>query len=121
MAGAMSDFRQRFYDLEQFLTGFFHQDWKEVYDWRGERPTFEAVVRHFKSVATAAELTRTAEQLRQFLSQADEQEVAETLDRIHVAYNPRARGLTERQWLEAVLQILTDESHSQPPPPRFVG
>jgi hypothetical protein len=119
--GGMQDFRQRFYDLEQFLSGFFHQDWKEVYDWQGETPSFEGAVRHFKSIATPAELQRATEQLRQFLSlPLSDQEIAETFDQIHLAYNPRARGLNERGWLEAILKILTDDSASTPSP-RFIG
>lgn len=117
----MQDFRRRYYDLEQFLSGFFHQDWKEVYDWQGETPSFEGVVRHFKSVAKPDELRRTAEQLRQFLSLAlSDGEIAETFDQIHLAYNARARGGTERGWLEAILKILTDDS-APAPPPRFIG
>lgn len=114
-------FRERYYDLEQFFSGFFHQDWKESYDWRGEAPSFEAVVRHFKSAATPEELRRTVEQLRRFLSlPLSDQEIADTFDEIHLAFNPRARGLTERRWLEALLRVLTDDSDATPPP-RFVG
>jgi CdiI immunity protein len=107
----MDDFRQRFRALEQFLSGYFHQDWKDDYDWRGETPNTEEVARFFKSQNPPADVARTAEELRRFLS-LDDQEIRDALDRINLAYNPRARGLTERRWLETLLRILTD--HTEP-------
>lgn len=103
----MDDFRQRFRALDQFLSGYFHQDWKDDYDWQGAVPNTEEVARFFKSQNPPADVARTAEELRRFLALGDE-EVRDALDRISLAYNPRARGLSHRQWLENLLRVLTD-------------
>lgn len=107
----MKDFAKRFYELDQFLGCYFHQDWKIVLDWQGETPTFEAAVRHFKAKNLPDYVAEVAIQLRQFLALSlNDDDIETTLDQANVAYNPRARGLTERQWLEKVLEILKEPS-----------
>ncbi|MGH9903188.1 MAG: contact-dependent growth inhibition system immunity protein, partial [Pyrinomonadaceae bacterium] len=64
----MDDFRRRFPGTYQFLNGYFHQDWKGDYDWRGEPPNFEAVARFYRSQASGGEVTRTAGELRELLA-----------------------------------------------------
>ncbi|MEJ7714053.1 MAG: hypothetical protein WKF84_30445 [Pyrinomonadaceae bacterium] len=49
MTIVVTEYQRQFPDLA-YLMGYFHQDWKDVYDWQGAEPTFEAVVRHFRSV-----------------------------------------------------------------------
>lgn len=105
----MREFTKRFYELDQFLGCHFHQDWKEVLDWRGAHPTFEGVVRHYVASNPPDVVVQTIEELQAFLKlPLSEVEIRRALRESDVCYTPRARGLTDRQWLEAMLEILRE-------------
>lgn len=64
----MQDFRSRFYELYQFLGGYFHQFWSEVLDWRGEKPNFEAIVNFYKFSDSLEGISKTTKELEDFLA-----------------------------------------------------
>lgn len=109
------DYRKQFYDLNQFIGGYFHQDWGIDYDWKGEEPDFETVVRFYKAKNPPATVARTTEQLQRFLAlRLDDEQVEEVVGReFRSFYNPGPRGLTERQWLEEVLKILKEPTRAK--------
>ncbi len=121
MTTGIITYDSRFPELGQFLGGFFHQDWKDVLDWQEQQPNFEEVVRFYKTQALPTEVVNATEQLRQFLKlPMGEQEFNEVVTyEFGGSYTPRSRGLTKRQWLEAVLKVL--EEPTQPSQLRFVG
>lgn len=104
------DYRKQFYNLSQFMGGYFHQDWKDEYDWKGQTPSFEPVVHFYKAKNPPAIIAKTIEEMQRFLAlQLNDEELKEVLQlNFHVSYNPQPRGLTKRQWLEEVLKILKD-------------
>lgn len=96
--------------LEQFLSGYFYHGWQESYDWQDQAPNFEAVVYFFKFSTVPSEITQVIKELQQFLALplSDEQLVEIVNYEFAVSYTPRSRGLTKRQWLEAMVPILQE-------------
>ena len=104
-------YKERYPKLYQFLGSYFHQDWKDDYDWQGETPDFEAVIHHYKMTNPRATVTQAAGELEQLLAlPLDEDQLDDAAQRLGSVYNPRARGLTGRQWLERILHILHEPS-----------
>jgi hypothetical protein len=97
-------------NLTYFFSAYFHQDWNHAYDWQGERPSSEVVVRDFKAKNPEETVTQATRELEQFLVQVlAEGDLREVV--VHElganVYAP-GLGLTYRQWLEAVLDILKE-------------
>lgn len=106
----MSEYRKQFRGLGNLLGGFFHQDWKEVIDWREEVPTYQGIVVFYKTIATPLELQTTREQLRNFLAMPFDEAALEEVVRkdFHTSYYPPSDGQTYRQWLTDVLRLLEE-------------
>lgn len=105
----MTDYQERFYELYQFLGGYFHQDWNDVMNWQGHEPNFEEIVRFYKNENPPDEVTKISDELRRFLAlPLSEMELRKALQEFNVCYRPQYRGMDHRQWLEAVLGILED-------------
>lgn len=103
----MSD--SRFPKLRNLLGSYFYQDWDDDYDWQGETPNFNAVVRFYKANNPPATVAQATKELQQFLTlQLDEGDLKAALADIGVFYSPQADGMTRRQWLEQVLAILQE-------------
>lgn len=104
----MTDYARRFPKLS-YLLGYFHQDWRHVYDWEGAEPDFRAVVRHFKAKNPPASVGQAAEELEQFLAlPLDEDETRAALRDMDSAYHAPGDGLGFRQWLGEVSSILKE-------------
>jgi hypothetical protein len=88
--------------LEQFFGGYFHQD---CFD---DDPTWEDVVQQFRSDATPEERLALAAQIEQELlsERLTEDELDERLWKLGAFYDPKADGLTHRQWLIALISQL---------------
>ena len=108
---------KRFYELGQFLGGYFHQDWGVVHDWKEQEPNFEALVRSYTASDNARNVGEVVRQLKQFLALplTDGQLKKIVSQEFYVDYNPVGRGSTLRQWLERILEIL-----QEPPNPKNV-
>jgi hypothetical protein len=117
----MKSYTDQFPALYQFLGGYFNQDWKEFYDWQDETPNFEAVVRYYKSVTSPTVIAQVLQELQEFLGlPLSDEELEEIVNQEFLAwYTPRSRGLTKRQWLEAMLPILQEPT--TPSNLRFIG
>lgn len=94
------------------LWAYLERGWEAEYDWRGQKPTFEAVVRHFKAVSPPAFVGRAIAETRCLLAQPlSERLLSEIVQRdFCVAYDPHVEGLTYRQWLEAVVAVLEEST-----------
>lgn len=110
----MSD-KKQFYELGQFLGGFFHQDWAVVFDWKGQEPNFETIVRSYSATDTARSVNKVKEELKHLLTLRLTDSQLENLicNEFGVAYNPARRGTTYRQWLERIMEILEEPSNSK--------
>ena len=117
----MRNYQENYPALYQFLGAYFNQDWKDFYDWQGETPNFEAVVCYYKSTDPPTTVARVIKELQIFLEQPlSDKELEGIVDREFLAeYTPRSRGLTKRQWLEAMLPILQEPT--TPSKLRFIG
>jgi hypothetical protein len=95
--------------LRNLLGGYFHQDWKYDYNWEGHQPNFEEVVRFYKVVNPVTTVSQAINELHNFLNlQMSETDLSELFKSAGICYNPKARKMTYRYWLERILEILED-------------
>ena len=96
----MTRYADRYPELRYFLACYFHQDWVDS-------DSFEDVVRSFQQepVETVRQATRELEEF--LMLDIPEKELRDVLLRDLGSYvHAPGMGLTYRQWLEAVLDIL---------------
>jgi hypothetical protein len=100
-------------ELRQFFGGYFHQDWAYIYNWQGEPPSFQVVVRDFKTNNSQAIVAQVTQELEQFIADhltlEDDWDLGEIVTHklLSCIYAP-GLGLTYRQWLREILTILQD-------------
>ncbi len=96
--------------IVHLLWAYLERGWESEYDWRGARPSFEAVVRHFKAISPPELVSRAASEMRCLLAQPlSERLLSEIVAHdFCVAFDPSAANLSYRQWLEAVAAILAE-------------
>lgn len=105
----MNDYRFKFAELYQFFGGYFYQGWAADYRWEGVNPNFAAVVRHFKAVNPPATIGRVKNQLEDLLAlELGEKELTAALNELGNNYYPLAEQLSNRRWLEQILEILRE-------------
>ena len=107
--------QENYYFLYQFLGGYFHQDWKDDYDWKGKEPLFEDVVHHYKTEDSKEGVVETINQLTEFLnSDLSDEEIHRIVEEDFSSwYTPRSRGMNKRKFLEKVLEILKEPDNAQ--------
>ncbi|MTJ53644.1 hypothetical protein FJR38_13815 [Anabaena sp. UHCC 0253] len=99
--------------LKQFFGGYFHQDWTYIYDWQGEPPSFQVVVRDFKTNNSQAIVTQVTQELAQFIADhltlEDDWDLGQiVIHKLLCSIYAPGLGLTYRQWLEDILTILKE-------------
>jgi hypothetical protein len=100
-------------ELKQFFGGYFHQDWTYIYNWHGKLPSFQVVVRDFKTNNSPAIVAQVTQELEQFIADhltlEDDWDLGEivTHELLSCIYAP-GLGLTYRQWLREILAILKE-------------
>ena len=105
----MSNYRFKFPELYQFFGGYFYQGWTTDYRWEGVKPSFSAVVRHFKAVNPPVTVGRLRNELEDLLSLGlDELKLDEVLSELGNDFNAPSEALDNRQWLENILVILNE-------------
>lgn len=83
--------------LEQFLSGYFHQDW--TLDHATERSAME----EFLTQAPEAKKAAVANQIKQLLAATrSEAALGRRLLELGCYYDPTGEGSTVREWLETV-------------------
>lgn len=103
----------KFPKLRNLLGGYFHQNWKYDYNWQGNQPNFEEVVRFYKTVNPVMTVSEAANDLHKFLNlQISESDLGDFFQGTGICYNPIARKMTYRDWLERILIILEDSSEN---------
>ncbi len=105
----MNEYRNRFGELYQFFGGYFYQGWANDYNWETVKPNFAAVVRHFKAVNPPATVTRVKNELEDLLNlDLSEEELSVVLMELGSNFHAPAENLTNRQWLENILEVLCE-------------
>ena len=105
----MNDYRYKFAELYQFFGGYFYQGWALDYNWETARPSFAAVVRHFKAVNPPPTVTRVRNELEDLLNlDLSEEQLTEILTELGSNFYAPAEDLTNRQWLENILDVLRE-------------
>lgn len=105
----VSNFQFKFPELYQFFGGYFYQGWSADYRWEGAKPSFLAVVRHFKAVNPPITVTKVRNELEDLLASNIEEEIlADVLKELGSNFYPAAESLTHHKWLENILEILKE-------------
>ncbi len=105
----MSNYRFKFPELYQFFGGYFYQGWTTDYRWEGVKPSFSAVVRHFKAVNPPVTVGRLRNELEDLLSLGlDGSSLEDVLSELGSDFHPPSEALDNRQWLENILGILNE-------------
>lgn len=111
----MIDLEKDYYELDQFLGGYFYQSWASGYFWtNGKPPSFEDVVRHYKTEVSSDVLAKTVHQLEAILQLPINDDDFETM-----AVNFTTSGFspmkTQRGFLNRVLEILKEPRPQKSP------
>lgn len=121
----MKSYEEKFPELYQYLAGLFHQDWKDVFDWKEQKYSFEAVVRYFKVRSSQNYRQQELRELKEFLNLGLETDDVTRIIKTEwgIAFRPAYINLTHKQWLERILEILEEpmEETKKHFIPEFVG
>ncbi|HAZ48677.1 MAG TPA: hypothetical protein DDW76_28360 [Cyanobacteria bacterium UBA11369] len=107
----MDRYERLYPNLKYFFSAFFHHDWLYMYNWQGQSPSFQVVVRDFKAKDSQA-VTQTTRELEQFLAQhltEDDEDLREiVVHKLGANFYAPGIGLTYQQWLQEILTILKE-------------
>jgi CdiI immunity protein len=88
-------------NLEEFLGTYFHQDWRE------DSATATGVVERYVAEWPSDEIRSAAKELQHLLTETPtEDRLADATRQLGSYYNPEADGLSYRDWLQKVYQLL---------------
>ena len=106
----MESYQKKYYDLYQFLGGYFHQDWSHCYEWNDQGPDWKVPVLQFKKDALPDELAIAIKELESLLAeQLTEPELEDALDELgSFVYVPALGYKAYRAWAEDILKILKE-------------
>ncbi len=120
-------FSKQFPQVAKILGLYFHEDMFDGYEWKNNKPNYQAVVRYIKSVQQSEHLSAKISELREFLifsKEWDEDKLEDILlnDFSGSIYAPGI-GITYRRFLEDILEILEEpmEKTRSQFIPKFIG
>lgn len=105
----MIDYSEEFRKISTLL-GYFNQDWVKSYDWQGSEPTFQPIIRFFKTTNSEETVKTLISQTERLLSLPLDDEEFERImdDELGSEYVPRSQGLDDRQFMQESLRILKE-------------
>lgn len=110
----MQKYQQKYYELYQFLGGYFHQDWRYDYDWEGKQPNTEKVVQSYKFETKEDILKKVIFEMENLLSEnLGETELRDVLMELNSAHRAPATHKTYKKWLERILEILKEPDNAK--------
>ena len=91
--------------IQNFFGAYFHEDWKE------DDPSVDAVVQRYLRSHNTKEIRDLIEDIEQYMKDhPDDDELLRLLfDDLGCYYVPTADGLTARQWMTHVVDLLRRE------------
>ncbi|HAZ48676.1 MAG TPA: hypothetical protein DDW76_28365 [Cyanobacteria bacterium UBA11369] len=109
----MDRYSRLYGELRQFFGGYFHQDWTYTYDWQGQPPSYQVIVRDFKANNSQAIITQVTQELEQFIADhltlEDDWDLGQIVNNelLCSIYAPGLK-LTYQQLLKDILTILKE-------------
>ena len=104
------DYREKYFDLYQLFGGYLNQSWKEIYIWEDRKPAYQPLIRKYKTESERVD--KAIAELKEVIAldnNFDEEEWRNILTwGLSLGLRPKGFGLTPRQWLEDVLEILEE-------------
>jgi len=89
-------------NLDEFFGTYFHQDWRE------DSATARGIVERYLAEWPREEVQDAAEELRRLLAETlTEADLADKISCLGSFYNPQADGLSHRDWLCQVYELLS--------------
>ena len=102
--------REPWNTIHNFFAGYFHQDWKE------DDPNVDAVVQRYMRDSTTQEIRDLIEDIEEYMrDHLDDADLLRLLfEDLGCFYLPTADGLTARQWMTHVVDLLRQEADRRP-------
>jgi len=106
------DYNEKYHNLYQLFGGYLNQSWLDIYIWEGREPTYQPIVRKYKTEFPKEDIEKTIAELKEVIAldnNFDEEDWREVLSwGLSLGLRPRGFGLSPREWLEDVLNILEE-------------
>jgi len=104
----MKSSQEQYPELNQIIGGYFHQDWADLCEERGELPVKENVLLQMLRDSNASEREAAVRELERLLaSNRNEDSLREIIvDDMGAQVKPQLEGMTMREWLEHVTDLL---------------
>lgn len=122
----MSKYAEQFPDL-RFLLTYFHEDMFDGFDWRGRKPTYKEIIRHYKTTASIERMQRALFQLKDFFELSrnwEDDKLSSVLGEDFVCmYRAPFFKMTYQEFLKGILEILEEpmEKTKSEFIPKFIG
>lgn len=104
------DYREKYHNLYQFFGGYLNQSWIHIYLWEGKEPTYQPIVRKYKT--ESGRVDKTINELKEVMAldnNFDEDDWMEILTwGLSLGFYPPGNEQTYKEWLEDVLKILEE-------------
>ena len=98
--------------LFKLFAGYLNPDWKEIYLWEGQEPSYSPIVRKLKTELSKEEIEETVKQLKEIMKVGENSDEEGWMDiltwDLSLGYYPPAIGQTYEEWLKDVLSILEE-------------
>jgi len=92
-------------NLDEFFGTYFHQDWRE------DSKTARGIIERYLAEWPTQDIRATAEELHRLLTEPlTEAELTDQMRLLGNFYNPNADGLSHRDWLRQVYELLSTNS-----------
>ena len=100
------------HELFQLFGGYLNQDWKDMYIWEGQEPTYQPIVRKYKTENSVERIKKTTDQLKDIIiigQNFDYDKWVEVLNYdLNLGLRPKGFGHNHQDWLKEVLSILEE-------------
>ncbi len=105
-----------YYETHQYLfklfAGYLNSDWKEIYLWGSQEPSYPPIVRKLKIELSKEEIGETIKQLKEIIIVGKNSDNDGWMDiltwDLNLGYYPPGVGQTYEEWLSDVLKILEE-------------
>lgn len=91
------------------LWPYLEHGWETEYDWQGKQPNIMQVISHFKAINPPEWSTKAALDIKELLTESLSESELENMinEDFEIDYDPHRSGVTYRQWLGSIHELLT--------------